>query len=113
MKRSEMKRPPGSTSPAASDPPAYVVAALDDGDEVTFTVGAETFSPIRFHTFTVGPVQVKTRLRPRETAPAAIERARLAAQHAFDEEHARKLAAFLERVRDVAVAAKARSGERG
>ena len=49
---------------------------LGPGDTIAMTWGEETFTPIRFHTFTVGPFRAITTIKPNETA--LLARVRLA-----------------------------------
>ena len=76
------------------------------GDEVTWTAGKETFCPIKFHVFEVGPVTASTRVRPGESAADALTRVREFATTAWDIEYEEKLAGHLERVRRAAGMAK-------
>jgi uncharacterized Zn finger protein (UPF0148 family) len=65
---------------------AAVGAITDDvGEEVTVTWGEETFQPVQFNTFHVGPFTTNTRVRPGETRVQAMERA-YAELEAFAEE---------------------------
>jgi len=84
--------------------------SLDAGDSVTFTVGKETFCPVKFHAFEVGPFSATVRVRDGEDPLRAIARARDAAQGMFDAEYQAKLGGFLGRVRDAAYAAEQRAG---
>jgi len=45
------------------------------GDEITVTVGAQTFSPVRYNSFTVGPFSMKTIVKENETLDEAFARA--------------------------------------
>lgn len=83
-----------------------VEGLLDVADEIRWTAGKETFCPVKFHAFDVGPVTVTVRLRSGETARAAIERAITVARAAWDEEYQAKLAGHLERIREAAGAAR-------
>ena len=99
---------PVPAEPAATRAPEKGVGdeglsgALDDGDEVSWTAGKETFCPVKFHGFEVGPVTVTTRVRPRETAADAIARAKAVATAAWEAEFEEKLKLHLERVREAA-----------
>lgn len=75
---------------------------LDDGDEVSWTAGKETFCPVKFHAFDVGPVTVTSRVRPGETTGAALARVRAVANVAWSAEYLEKLAGHLARVREAA-----------
>jgi hypothetical protein len=102
---------PGSAEKAQDDPRALCTDVarendLDDGDQVTWTVGKETFCPVKFHAFEVGPISVTTRVRPREATGAALARARAVANVAWNEEYEEKLAGHLERVRQASGAAR-------
>lgn len=112
MRRSEQRASQGSTSRGGGDelaggPGLY---ALGPGDEVAFTVGREGFTPVKFHTFEVGPFTVTTKVREGETGAEAVARARVAAQAIFDAEYKRKLDAYLDHVREASETAVARSG---
>ena len=86
---------------------------LSVGDEVTVTAGRETYTPIRFHTFEVGPFAVTTRVRQGETGQQAFERATRFLQRLFVVEHEKKLAQFLERVRETGEETDDQSNKRG
>ena len=72
---------------------------VDDGDEVSVTVGAETFCPIKFHAFVVGPVTVSVRVRKGEDSISAVARAKAIARAAWDAEYEEKLEEHPGRVR--------------
>lgn len=74
---------------------------LSAGDEVRVQIGPEVFSPIRYHTFTVGPVSVSTKVRPGESAEEAHVRAWSIAEVAFEAQFSTCLQQFLDRVREV------------
>lgn len=48
---------------------------LDPGDEVTAFYPEQKFSPVQYHTFSVGGYYVKTHVRPGETGQQALARA--------------------------------------
>ena len=75
---------------------------LDAGDAVTFTAGKETFCPIKFHAFDVGPFTATTTVREGESYVDALDRVKAAAQLAWDTEYEEKLAGHGDRVRRAA-----------
>ena len=118
MRRSRSNTGPAgfldSPEAAVQSKPGEVPSApdswLDDGDEVSWTAGRETFCPVKFHSFEVGPVTVTTRVRPRESAKEAIARAKAVALDAWPAEYEAKLAGHLARIRDAAKATSEASG---
>ena len=83
---------------AASREPAEPVVVVEPGNDpseiVTVTWGEETFSPVQFQNFRVGPFSVSGRVHPDETRGAALRRLSVEL-HAFAvEERARKAESF-------------------
>lgn len=76
------------------------VADLSEGDEVGYTMGAETFSPIKGNAFTVGPFSAKTRVRNGERAADAIARAAAVCGAAFQSAYELQLREHVARVND-------------
>ncbi len=82
---------------------------LDPGDLVEVTIGHEEFTPGIGGSFTVGPITVKTVVRPgdaslgkkRETAQEAYTRARSEASIMFEAEYQIKRKEFFDRVKEV------------
>jgi hypothetical protein len=48
--------------------------ALEVGDELGVQLGPETFSPVKYNTFVVGPISAKTKVREGETGEQAWQR---------------------------------------
>ena len=48
--------------------------ALEVGDALSVTLGPETFTPVKYNTFTVGPITAKTNVRDGETGEQAWQR---------------------------------------
>lgn len=74
---------------------------------VTVTFGKETFSPIQFYSFEVGPFSATTQVLEGETLDQAVVRARIRLEAIHKEEFESKLRGHIER------AAKAISAVRG
>lgn len=74
---------------------------LDAGDTVDATVGKETFYPIKFNGFDVGPVRVTTKVREGETGDDAFLRARGSAEAMFLAEFDLKLRDYFKRLERV------------
>lgn len=60
--------------------------AADPGDFVTVTIGKESFCPVKYNGFDVGPIAVSVTVREGETHAGAYRRARLAASVLFEAE---------------------------
>jgi len=79
-------------------PPAPAVKMdLERGDAVEVTVGKETFFPVKFNGFDVGPVTAKTTVRDRETPEDAYVRAATAAEVMFAAQFDVKMRQYFER----------------
>lgn len=78
------------------------------GTVVTFTLGAEKFSPVQYQTFDVGPFSASTTLRSGETIKGAYERVMGELRAVFKAEFEVRLREHLERVK--AAGASARGG---
>jgi hypothetical protein len=50
--------------------------ALGAGDTLTVTIGSETFCPVKYHPYVVGPLSVSVRVREGESGFDAYQRAR-------------------------------------
>jgi hypothetical protein len=81
---------------------------LDPGDLIEVTIGQETFAPGTGGSFTVGPITVKTVVRPpkhvglkAETCDEAFIRAQYVASLMFEAEFELKQRAYFERVKEV------------
>ena len=65
------------------------LAEMCEGDEVSVTFGEETFSPVQYNSFRIGPFFYKTRVHKGETPEQAFDRANAyvtrMAQRAFKE----------------------------
>lgn len=73
------------------------VPDLDVGDVLEVTVGKETFSPVKYHTFDVGPVTVRGSVRDGEDALGAYMRLYESALVLFSTEFEAKCKAFFGR----------------
>lgn len=80
---------------------------LQEGDEIAFTFGAETFSPVKYNTFSVGPFTIKSVVRPGESAKDAYVRIRTAAGVMFEAEFEFKKKDFFARLAEVEAESKA------
>jgi hypothetical protein len=94
--------------PKAKDPPrpgdlAYGSA---EGDEVRVVWGNELFSPKQFHTFTVGPFELTTKVRRGETPAQAMARATAQLAEFAQAEHERKRTIYLRNVAEAIGAVK-------
>ena len=74
---------------------------LDPGDELGVTLGAETFRPVKYNAFSVGPISVRVRVRQGEKAADAYARARRMAEVAFEAEFELKRQGFAKRHAEV------------
>lgn len=70
---------------------------LDVGDVLEVTVGKETFSPVKYHTFDVGPVTVRGSVRDGEDALTAYMRLYESALVLFSTEFELKCTTYLGR----------------
>lgn len=68
-------------------------------DTLTVTYGEETFSPIPYNTFRVGPISVAIELHVGETIEQAHFRAWEFLKKAANKEYEEKASAFLEKVK--------------
>jgi len=73
----------------------------DDGGAIEVACGKETFFPIKYNGFDVGPVTVRTQIRAGETARQACARAAAAARVMFASEFDLKLGDYLDRLGEV------------
>ena len=80
------------------------------GDEVRLSYGPETFSPIKYNTFTVGPITASTRVLPGETGDAAFLRLSKTLHAMYEAQFATCSEQFLERIREVNTLVEARKG---
>ncbi len=84
-----------------------VGTGLDPGDLIEVTIGQETFTPGTGGSFTVGPITVKTVVRPRnhdigsESSQQAYTRARTEASLMFETEYQLKRNEFFTRTKEV------------
>jgi len=72
------------------------------GDPITVTWGREVYSPIRYHSFEVGPFAMSSTLSGNETVGHAVERLHGALEAAARVEYRKKLTAYLLRVKEAA-----------
>ena len=79
---------------------------LDEGDELSVTVGREVFTPVKFQTFDVGPCTATVKLRKNESVRDAMLRASNVAHSLFRAEYEEKVAGFLVRVREASETAR-------
>ena len=82
------------------------VGDLDEGDEISVTVGREVFTPVKFQTFDVGPCSATVRLRKGESVRDAMLRASNVARSLFRAEYEEKVSGFLVRVREASETAR-------
>lgn len=72
-------RPPPVADPGSRDPGSAFVARfgvpLDAGEQVEVTLGAETYTLVKYQAFTVGPFTARVTVREGETAGQARDRA--------------------------------------
>ncbi len=85
---------------------------LNIGDAITITLGAETFSPVKYFTFTVGPISGTTIVMPGESSDEAYLRLSSNLLAMFECEFATKCEQFLDRLRDVVKYAAANKAHR-
>lgn len=69
------------------------------GDVITVTHGPETFTPIKYHTFTIGPFTANTHVLPCETAADAYRRAMSELRKLMEAEFEARCRGYLERVK--------------
>lgn len=67
---------------------------------MTATWGREVFTPVKFHTFEVGPFSATVVVRKGESGSAAFDRALVAARHAALVDYRAKLAEYFGRARN-------------
>jgi len=65
--------------------PAIDDDALSAGDTITLSMGAETFSPVKYNPFVVGPFQVTIAVRKGETTSDALLRGKKVLHSIFRE----------------------------
>lgn len=65
-------------------------------DKISVTAGQETFSPIPYHSFTIGPVTIETTIADGETMEQAYERAYALAAKLLKSQYEPKLEEFFE-----------------
>jgi hypothetical protein len=71
---------------------------LDEGDALTVTLGKELFSPVRYHSFEVGPITVTIKVRSGEASDDAFMRAHRILDVMFEAEFDLKRKQFAERM---------------
>lgn len=100
--------PAREEKPAEKPPPPRISESYGsaDGDEVRVVWGSELFSPRQFHTFTVGPFELTTRVRAGETPAQAMERANAQLAAFAKSEYDRKLPVYLRNVAEAIGAVK-------
>lgn len=79
--------------------PTVAEEGADEGEEVSVTYGEETYCPVQYHSFHVGPFSGTTRVRAGETRPMALQRLVDDLREIANKEYAVKLAEHLDRVR--------------
>lgn len=87
----------GTAAPTARA--AGVKIDLRPGETLTVTIGQETFKPLDYHSFSVGPIVVGITIQPGETAEQAYSRARIAAETLFEAEFELKVKSFKDHLR--------------
>lgn len=81
--------------------PGPVPPGAFPGDRFTVTAGQEKFSPVKYHSFDVGPVTFETTVGPGEDAAAAYARASSVAHAMFEAEFQLKRADYWRRLGQV------------
>jgi hypothetical protein len=81
--------------------PSDLKIDLGVGEEVEVTRGKETFFPVKFNGFDVGPISVRVVRREEETGEEAYIRAATSAAVMFQAEFDLKLAQYFDRLRGV------------
>jgi len=76
--------------------------AIDAGDVITLTTGAEHYAPIRYHGFDCGPFAITVRVRAGESPHDAVVRARSVLDGLMRDDFERKVREHLARVRQAA-----------
>lgn len=106
--------PNGHGGAPAADPEATALAGdLRPGDVVRWVAGKQLLSPIQYFSFEVGPIEAAVTVQIGETAAEAYQRARAAAEQAFEIAYADALEKHLRLVAHAAQAtAEARRGRR-
>jgi hypothetical protein len=103
--------PPGSGEP---EPKLADAADLDGpGFELELSIGPNTYAPVKYNTFTVGPVRVKIQPGESELLRDTYARAVRTASMLYELEFAASLRRYLADLRRVAAAANAAAGGRG
>lgn len=89
---------------SGSEPPAWANAGdplnVDPGTELLVTIGVQTFFPIQFNGFAVGPFSLTVRIRDGESIAKAYARARAQLEELFETEYQIQSNSFRDRVRD-------------
>jgi len=74
------------------------------GDEIEVSWGPELFTPIQYHTITVGPFRVKIHIQPGETEGAAFSRGWKYLDRMGRQAYQDALPAFLDRCKQAGLA---------
>lgn len=69
-------------------------------ETVLVTVGPETFSPVKYNSFSVGPISATARVEPGETLSSAYSRAYHNAHALFDAEYQIAVQRYFDRIRE-------------
>lgn len=75
------------------------VEGLQAGDRLGVSIGKETYFPIKFNGFDVGPVSIETTVREGESGADAYLRVRGAAEAIFQAEYEVKVKDYFDRLR--------------
>lgn len=77
------------------------MSVLEVGDELSATLGPETYFPIKFNGFTVGPVAARTRVREGETGEQAWLRLHRFCDELFQAEFDISSRRYIDRLKEV------------
>lgn len=87
------------------------VGSLAGGDTFTVTTGQETYYPVKYNGYTVGPVSHTTSVRAGESAEDAWMRASLVCELLFEAEFQVKTELYFKRLREVRLRARRQLSE--
>jgi hypothetical protein len=79
------------------------MSVLEVGDELSASLGPETFAPIAYNTFTVGPVRASTKVREGETGEQAWLRLHRFCEELFQAEFEISSLRYIEHLKELRV----------
>lgn len=85
-----------AVNPSKPGTPAGDPSLVDEGDRLRVVIGRETFSPVKYNTFDVGPLEMTVTVRRGESAADAFLRARVVLEQLFDAELATRIREFVD-----------------